>query len=77
MYFKYTMNQAVMTQCPTWVLLELWEIINELNQEDKNTTEYSKEDIKELSAILNNKINAILRATEYQRTRFGKSKYDL
>lgn len=77
MNFKGTMNPDISTQLPTWVVLELWEILNELNQDEKNTTEYINEDIEELTVILNQKVNAILRAAEYQKEHFGKSKYDL
>ena len=76
MNFKYIMKHNVSAQLPAWVVLELWEILNQIPQ-DQNAIEYTKEDIEELLSILNQKVNAIQSATEYQREHFGKSKYDL
>lgn len=75
MNFKYSMRHDIETKIPTWVLLEIWEILHELNE--KSSTEYAEEDIKELISILDNKVNAIQSTAEYQKEHFGKSKYDL
>lgn len=69
------MRHNIETKIPTWVLLEIWEILHELNE--KSSTEYAEEDIKELISILDKKVNAIQSAAEYQKEHFGKSKYDL
>lgn len=73
MDFKYTMNHNVSVKVPAWVVLELWNILYEIEY----TESYHKEDIKELRAIIDSKVNSIQSAAEYQQRTFGKSKYDI
>lgn len=75
MEFKYMMNHNVSAQIPAWIVLELWELINQVKK--NNTTEYADEDLEELLSVLNHKVTSIQNAVTYQREHFGRSKYDL